>query len=139
MKKLFAILITIAATLLTASCQKDAPLVKDDLLGAWKLVSIDGDPVNTKSFSDSRGLSVWIQLSADSFDIYQRVGEDVSYSHFKGSWSLSDGVISGKYSDGSAWAGSYSVALDGGYMTLSCANEVQKFHKEPSLPSEILK
>lgn len=123
-----------AIALISVSCHKEPAVSADSLIGHWQLVSIDGDAVGTKSFSDSQGLSVWISFSSDSFDLYQKAGKEVSYSHYKGTWTLSEGTLSGKYSDGSAWASSYDVALDGEFLTLTSPTEVQKFHKEASLP-----
>lgn len=124
-----------AIALISVSCHKEPAVSADSLIGHWQLVSIDGDAVGTKSFSDSKGLSVWISFSTETFDLYQRAGKDVTYSHFTGSWSIAEGVLSGKYSDGSAWSSTYEVFLEGEFMTLTSPTEVQKFHKEASLPS----
>lgn len=132
MKKILAILLVSAIAVV--SCRKEPVLTSDSLYGIWHLVSIDADPVGTKSFSDAEGLDVWMNLQGSSFVLYQKAGSNTSYNQFEGTWSLSGTMISGKYADGSLWASSYEVFLDGDYLTLSTASEVQLFHKETVLP-----
>ena len=134
MKKFFTILIVFAAALFFVSCQKEREtLSAESLLGCWHLSSIDGDPVGTKSFSDVQGLSVWIEFKADSFDLYQRADENVSYTRYSGTWSLAGKVLSGKYSDGTPWSSTYEVALSGDTLTLKSPTEEQVYHREPMI------
>lgn len=134
MKRFFTILMVFAAALVFGSCQKERQtLSSESLIGIWHLSSIDGDPVGTKSFSDSQGLSVWIEFKADSFDLYQRASQNVSYSHYSGTWSLAGKVLSGKYSDGTPWSSTYEVTLEGDTLTLKSPTEEQVYHREPMI------
>lgn len=133
MKKIFTILLVSALALV--SCKKDPVLTPSSLYGIWHLVSVDGDPVGTKSFSDSEGLDVWMNLQGGSFVLYQKAGSNTAYSQFEGTWSLEGTMISGRYSDGTLWASSYEVILEDDYLTLSSPSEVQLFRKESVLPN----
>ncbi len=128
MKKIFTILLLSALALV--SCRKDPVLKPASLYGVWHLVSVDGDHVGTKSFSDSEGLDIWMILQDGSFVLYQKSGTNTAYSQFEGTWSLDGTMISGRYSDGTLWASSYDVILEDDYLTLSSPSEVQLFHKE---------
>jgi len=103
MKKIVYILLLTAATLL-ASCSKDSkPVSSEDIIGTWTLMTIDGNSCGE--------LSVWITLSESTFDIYQRASSKVFYDHYTGTWSISNGILSGKYTDGTPWADTYKAEI----------------------------
>lgn len=131
MKKIiYAIIMSLP--LLLASCNKEnQPLSTDSLKGTWNLEQIDGIPAGE--------LSVWMEFSDKTFDIYQRLGNKVSYEHYSGTWSLVKGVLSGSYSDGKPWASSYNATItDGVQLKLEAVGngEVSTYRKS-NIPSEV--
>lgn len=131
MKKILYVIMALF-TLLLASCNKEnQPLNSDSLKGTWNLEQIDGVSAGE--------LSVWMEFSETSFDIYQRLGNKVSYEHYNGTWSLVKGVLSGKYSDGKPWASSYNATItDGVQLRLEAvgSGEVSTYRKS-NMPSEV--
>lgn len=120
-------LLAVAAIL--TSCTKEPLPTVDGMIGSWKLVSIDGDQLATKSFADAEGLEVILIFSKIDFVIQQRVGNNVSPATYTGTWSLAKNVLSGKYADGTPWASTYKVALTDRMMTLSSSTETQVYTK----------
>ena len=86
-----------------AGCNKNNP---DDLaakiVGQWELV---GAEFPTKSVTvGDEVLTVYVDFQAGGvFTLYQQLGEG-RFEVFDGSWSLAGDLLSGRYSDNSAWA-----------------------------------
>ena len=73
-------------------------------IGNWHLVSFCGSEAE---------VDIYLGLAKDkTFTLYQRLTTD-GYSVFTGTWSYdtATNVLSGRYSDGTAWAASYRVSL----------------------------
>lgn len=47
------------------------------------------------------------------FTLWQKLGEG-AFRSFKGSWTLTDNMLTGKYSDGTHWGASYEITIDDG-------------------------
>lgn len=75
---------------------------EEGLIGEWQL--------KTWNNEDSP-VDIYLGLKKDgSFELYQR-SYTVFYELYTGSFSVSNGVLSGVYSDGEAWGSTYSFAL----------------------------
>lgn len=129
MRRFIYILVAAAASLMLASCNKEPLPTVDGMIGTWQLVSIDGDELMTKSFSDAEGLDVKITFAQDTFVLNQRAGSNTEYTTYTGKWTLSKNILSGTYSDGSPWSSTYKVAINGRSMTLESSSETQVYKK----------
>jgi hypothetical protein len=116
MKRFF--LIVSVALFSIIGCKKDDPQsVPVSIEGQWELVSAS---LGTKS-ADVGGqtVSVYVEFTSDGkFSLYQRLGAG-RHESYNGTWTLSENILSGKYSDGSAWACDYSVKIEDSKLTLS--------------------
>lgn len=135
MRRFATALITLAAlVLLSASCGKEDKTVK--IAGEWNIVSIE-----TKTASiGSQSIDVYISFMEDGqFMLWQKTGSG-RYEKFTGSWTLSSDVLSGTYSDGSAWANDYDVSLSGNTLTLSSRTAPSEIsvYQRTSIPEEVL-
>lgn len=133
MKKFVAFFALAALSLLALSCKKDNPVPtpsSDDITGCWELSS-----VATKATVGSVQVSVYIEFSGSSFTLYQKLGEG-RYTQFTGSWSASDGSLSGSYTGGKSW-GPYSYSLSGNSLTLSKGSETDVYNRIDAIPASV--
>lgn len=98
----------IVSALILFSCTKDG-VSAEGIFGEWHCHDLESD--------------IYLSFSSDGvFGLYQQIGEG-RYRFYSGSWSFDGQVLSGFYSDGTAWGSSYSVSLEGGdSMTLAALN-----------------
>ena len=81
-------------------------------------------------------MSVYVEFaSGGSFSLYQKIG-DGRYTHFTGSYTYTNDVLSGKYSTGASW-GPYNVTLDATTLKLSTSKEEDTYKKVSSIPSSV--
>ena len=134
MKKISNILVLFLVALLSLSCRKDEVKLDRGMPGCWELVSRSGEAVSD--------FSVYMDFRPDgTFTLYQRLQASVYYS-YAGTWSTSDGVLSGSYNDGTPWAASYAYefSADGAKLslrTLGATSEETQVFAYTSLPSEV--
>lgn len=108
-----------AALLLTAvSCQKEGGSSSASIVGNWELTSIE-----TKSAKiGDTPVSVSLSFNSDgTFSMEQLIGVGRS-STYSGTYTLEGDKLSGKYSDGKAWADTYTAAITQETMTLTSSN-----------------
>ena len=76
---------------------------------------------------------IYLQLNKDkTFELYQKIGEG-RYRKYAGTYTLTDAILSGKYSDGAEWGSSYAVSFEGEVLVLTAQNgsaEVCKYEKK---------
>ena len=79
--------------------------------GEWELVDVE---FATKSaVVGSETVFVYINFDAKgTFVMYQKLGEG-RFRKFSGTWSCSNGLLNGTYSDGKNWGCPYKVSRDG--------------------------
>ena len=79
--------------------------------GEWELVDVE---FATKSaVVGSETVSVYVNFDAKgTFVMYQKLGEG-RFRKFSGTWSCSNGILNGTYSDGKNWGCPYKVSRDG--------------------------
>ncbi len=83
----------------------DTPIENDGIVGGWHLISFCGG---------SAEADIYMQLNSDkTFNLYQRTNSP-TFVQFSGTYSLdeSNTIISGRYSDGVAWANSYKYSIN---------------------------
>ena len=78
--------------------------------GEWELVDVE---FATKSaVVGSETVFVYINFDAKgTFAMYQKLGEG-RFRKFSGTWSCSNGILNGTYSDGKNWGCPYKVSRD---------------------------
>ncbi len=104
----------IAVALMMALCgckKKPEPLT---VTGQWQLSNIE----MTKSVKvGSETIDVYLEFLEDgTFNIYQTLGKGRP-RHYTGTYTLTENLLSGKYSDGKAW--SYEASKEDGNLVLA--------------------
>lgn len=102
-------------SLVMVGCKEEKPKVLD-ITGQWELADI----VDTKSVQiGSETVEIYIDFKADNtFELWQKLGEGRHRKH-EGTWTLTESVLTGKYSDGKAWGASYEVSIEDGTLVMS--------------------
>lgn len=117
------------------SCSKSESVPK--VAGDWNIIS-----VTTKSASiGAQAVDVYLSFAPDgSFTSYQKTGSSARYVRYSGTWQLASGVLSGEYADGSPWAGSYSVSVEGETMTLTSSSTPAEVsvYKRAEIPDSVI-
>ena len=111
----FRMILMLIISLVMVSCKEEKPKVLD-ITGQWELADI----VDTKSVQiGSETVEIYIDFKADNtFELWQKLGEGRHRKH-KGTWTLTESVLTGKYSDGKAWGASYEVSIEDGTLVIS--------------------
>lgn len=124
MKRIIILFAT--ALLVLASCGKAG---ESSVAGSWQLAS--------SSVALEEGYDVYVYFGDGSFELYQKFGSERYYS-YKGSYSVADGVLSGRYSDGSAWASFYKVSRKGDQLTLTAADTDSEYiYRSADIPDNV--
>ena len=111
----FRMILMLIISLVMVSCKEEKPKVLD-ITGQWELADI----VDTKSVQiGSETVEIYIDFKADNtFALWQKLGEGRHRKH-EGTWTLTESVLTGKYSDGKAWGASYEVSIEDGTLVMS--------------------
>lgn len=138
MKSIKLLLIGLAAAFAFTACGSSSnddptppPSGSGEIIGEWHMIS----------WSSLTAADVWLSLEqGGSFALYQRVYSP-QYVHFTGSYNLTDGTLSGRYSDNVSWGNSYRVSFnaDGSQLTLTSTvngGDISVFVKA-AIPAEI--
>lgn len=106
-----------------------------EVTGQWGLVSWCNEvpPFN-----------VYVEFKADgTFDMYEQV-YSLTYEYVNGTYSLSNGKLTGVYSDGSQWKTSYNVSIengDGGVKNLKLVDtadaSIVSIYGSTTIPEEV--
>ena len=107
--------------------------------GEWELVDVE---FATKSaVVGSETVSVYINFDAKgTFAMYQKLGEG-RFRNFSGTWSCSNGILNGTYSDGKNWGCPYKVSRDGDTLVMVSSpdgKDSYTYHK-CTIPEEVKK
>ena len=141
MKRFFSLAALLLLCFVTAGCpdkpdDPDDPQVTLDITGEWQITQL-----TTKSVQvGDQTVDIYVAFtSAGNFDLYQMIGTG-RYRHYAGSWSLSGNTLTGRYTDGSDWATSYTVTQDAGktqlVLTAADGSETQTYRKQ-SIPQDV--
>lgn len=116
MKRFTITLISIVICLATlGGCEKKEKAIS--VVGEWELI---GYQIVTKSIQiGDETMEVYLKFNEDnSFAIYQKLGYG-RHVEYTGNWTLTEKVLSGKYSDGSQWATTYTIAIEEGNLVMT--------------------
>ena len=110
--KRIAIIFAFAAIL----CGCDKKEKPADIIGEWNLT----DMTATKAVTiGSETVDVYMSFAEDgTFGLWQFLGAG-RYEHFAGTWTLTDDMLSGVYSDGTSWGNVYQVTCSGDVLTMT--------------------
>lgn len=104
-----------------------------DITGQWELTDI-----STKSARiGNETVTVYVEFNNGNFELYQVLGAGRPHK-YTGTYTLSDNLLSGKYSEGKNWAASYEVSQSGSSLTLTKkgGGETDTYRKS-SIPQDI--
>ena len=134
MKKTIYLLVAILTLSLFVGCEKDDNALQNKITRSeWILTSVNG-------IDAPDGLAVYAAFSGSSFELYQKA-EQPYYEKYTGHFSFSGSVISGTYSDGQSWGGSYTVEFNSDGTTMTWTNtqdegEVQVY-TQTTIPEDV--
>lgn len=101
----------IIAALALISCGKDSQTLEQKLCNEWHstTLAIEAD--------------IYLDFNSDkTFEIFQQIGQG-AHRLYRGTWKLSDGVLSGKYNDGETWAADYTIDITGNSLKMTSKND----------------
>ena len=112
----FRLIMILAVSLIMASCGGEKQPKALDITGQWELTDI----TETKSVQiGSEKIEIYIDFKSDNtFALWQKLGEG-RHRKYEGTWTLTESVLTGKYSDGKAWGASYEVSIEDGTLVMS--------------------
>lgn len=111
MRRIFMFILSAIA--LCCCNEKEKPA---DIIGEWNLTDME----LTKSVSiGAETIDIYISFAADNtFNLWQFIGAG-RYEHFSGTWALTEGLLTGKYSDGAEWGNAYTVSCSDDILTMT--------------------
>ena len=138
MKKILTLALVLVVALMATSCGpkgKENPLVKG-VLGEWKLTSWSASLIEQ--------IEVYVEFKADNtFVLYQKdLQTPIHFVTYKGTYLITDDIITGKYSDGKNWGAvngyTTTLELDGTLKMVNVDNpdDVSKYTKT-TIPSSV--
>lgn len=131
MKKIIYAVIALAAMMASFSaCTKKSEA--ESVNGVWEMVSSPG--------WDDAAAKVYIEFTSPSFKLYQKINSG-SYHLYTGTFNVTDGVLTGKYSDGVAFGSGYRYEISGTSLALTpVGNEagITVYQKVSAVPQEVL-
>ena len=136
MMKRYLLLTAAALLVLLTGCEEEIPddTPAMDITGEWSLTDI-----STKAaVIGSQTVSVYVSFKEEGkFELYQQTGQGW-YSYYAGTWTLTDGTLSGSYDGGKPWGSSYTVTLSDNTMTLTTASggETDTYVRTP-IPDQV--
>lgn len=136
MRKILTVL-ALAIALCVTACKK-APKADPAaaLVGEWELTQIEVKSVEYAG----KTVEVYLVFTADNtFEIYQMIGQG-RFRKFSGTWTLTDGILSGKYASKKAWGSEYEATVKGETLTLvsTVSGETDTYQKA-AVPDSVKK
>ena len=127
-------MIIAAACLLLCGCGGKKPVENLSVVGEWELTS-----VSTKSAKvGNTTVNVYISFTeSGTFELYQMIGEG-RYTAFDGTYTLTENILTGKYSNGNSWGSVYEVSKNGENLVLSVQGGIEiDTYKKSSIPDSV--
>lgn len=126
----------VALSLAALSCgksNKDNETKALNVTGSWVLSRIE---TKAPAVGDVP-VEIYIDFAESSFTLYQKLGEG-RFTLFKGTYTVTGTVLSGKYSDGKEW-GPYDMELTEEQLVLSRTDGVERdiYTKIDAIPATV--
>ena len=115
MKAIYKLFLILSVALASVSCgqTKKGPEVATHIVAEWHLVSVSGM---------SSAPEVYVNFAQDlSFELYQKIGEG-RYRKYLGTYTVTESLVSGVYSDGEKWGSDYQASFEGENLVLTAQN-----------------
>ena len=130
MKKYFAIFAVVLLALVGCNKKNNGTSNASDIDGQWHIIEWNNE---TPEFD------VYIEFKAGKFNIYQQV-YSVFFEKFEGSYNVSNGVVTGTYTDGSNWACGYKFEVAGSELTLKSQEDtsIVSVYKKCTIPQSVI-
>ena len=114
MKTISKVILSLSILLAAVSCNKiKGPDVAEAIVSKWHLISVSGQ---------SSTPEVYVEFAQDlSFELYQKIGEG-RYRKYTGSYTVTESIVSGTYSDGEKWGSDYEASFDGDKLVMTAQN-----------------
>ena len=132
-----SILALCAVVLVCCNKTKEQPV---DIVGEWKLESINGVPASSLATDETGGLDIYVSFAEDNtFEIFQRLHDGKNYCRYSGTYTIVNlTTVTGKYSDGNSWGAEYTVSVEDEciYTSVSIPEDVRASSLEVKSSSE---
>lgn len=115
MKAIYKLFLVLSVALASVSCDETGkgPDVASAIVAEWHLVSVSGM---------SSAPDVYVNFAQDlSFELYQKIGEG-RYRKYLGTYTVTESLLSGVYSDGEKWGSDYQASFEGENLVLTAQN-----------------
>ena len=132
MKKiLYAFMLLVAVS----ACQPKEEEEPLSVVGQWQLVNV----ATKAAMIGSTSVEVYIDFrESGQFVLYQTLGEGRPRA-YDGSYELLEDQLSGRYTDGTKWATTYTVAKSGSNITLTSASGNETDTYQPTtIPQSVI-
>lgn len=120
MKQIMRLSILAVCAVMLVCCKKtkEQPV---DIVGDWKLESINGVPASSLATDGTGGLDIYVSFATgNTFEIFQRLHGGKSYYRYSGTYTIVNlTTVTGKYSDGNSWGAEYTVSVDNGSLVMT--------------------
>ncbi len=129
--RIFLLAAVVFAVAGLSSCKKDKETV--DITGEWQLVS------DTDGFVGNDEVDVYVSFSEGAFELFQKSGEAMRYKKYSGTYTFTEGLLTGKYAGNVAWASDYTVTMDGAdVMTMTAVGaNLSCTYNRKAIPSDV--
>ncbi|MGM9749018.1 MAG: lipocalin family protein [Candidatus Cryptobacteroides sp.] len=136
MRKILTAVFVTLTTLALLSCKKDNPKEEMSLEGCWELTSVQTKAATIGDVT----VEVYLEFGKEQFTVYQKLG-DTRFTKYAGSYTLSEGVLTGTYSDGQPLSSKYTVTLEDNRLILetSGGKEADIYNKIDTIPESVIK
>ena len=114
--KISRLITAVAISILAVSCDEERKGQQAlDIIGEWELVDYQ-----TKAITiGDQTIETFITFREDNtFGLRQMLGAG-RFREFEGTWTLTESVLDGKYSDGTSWGSPYQISIDEGLLHMT--------------------
>ena len=137
MKQIMRLSILAVCAVMLVCCKKtkEQPV---DIVGDWKLESINGVPASSLATDGTGGLDIYVSFAAgNTFEIFQRLHGGKSYYRYSGTYTIVNlTTVTGKYSDGNSWGAEYTVSVDNGSLVMTGGGD-ECIYTSVSIPEDV--
>ncbi len=128
MKKLYCILTLICCLL---SC--------NEKIEQKQVTAVDGTWYTSMTVDYEDVVEVYITFDRGDFVIYQKSGTQMRFFTYKGTFTYTGGILSGRYEDSTPWGAEYIITLDTDEMMMENAESGEvNIYDRAIIPEDVL-